>query len=494
MWAERPRPRRGPPRLLSTTRACSTRDALAFFAQAAPDADRALWLRPETSEAIVGVGAALVLESDQADPFGSIDRQWRELLAEADIDGPGPRLLGGFSFDPRRARTRLWSGFPAARFVLPSRMLTLRDGVAWLTTNVVHGETSPTRVPEPLASSTGPLSRAAWTELVASVASAIGERTLDLEKVVLARAHEVSLGTEDASAVRRSALTSVRGGIDATPVRESIDVAQMRPSIDATQVRESIDVAQVRPGIDGTQVRESIDITPVLATLAARYPSCTVFAFDHGGACFVGATPERLVALHGGTASSMALAGSVSRGATPTEDAALAAGLLANPKERSEHAFVVNALRDGLAADGLCTSVVASAEPSVRQLPNVQHLFTPIRGQVADGTTVLDLVARLHPTPAVGGSPTPGALELIRAREGLDRGWYAGALGWVDARGEGDFVVGIRSALLRGETATLFAGCGIVAESDAEAEFRESEWKLQPMLSALVGADVAVGR
>src|SRR5215470_5831011 len=176
MWAERPRARVGPVRLLSTTRPCSTSDALAFFAQAAPDADRALWLRPETSEAIVGLGAALVLENDHADPFGSIDRQWRELLADSVIDGPGPRLLGGFSFDPRRARTRLWSGFPAARFVLPLRMLTVRDGAAWLTTNVVHGVTSPTRVLEPVASSTGPLSRAAWTELVAGVATAIGER------------------------------------------------------------------------------------------------------------------------------------------------------------------------------------------------------------------------------------------------------------------------------------------------------------------------------
>jgi menaquinone-specific isochorismate synthase len=112
-------------------------------------------------------------------------------------------------------------------------------------------------------------------------------------------------------------------------------------------------------------------------------------------------------------------------------------------------------------------------------------LITPVRGQVNPGTSVLDLVERLHPTPAMGGYPKRRALQLIRACEGLDRGWYAAPIGWLNREGEGEFVVGIRSALLRGRMATLFAGCGIVGESDAAAEYAESEWKLRPMLAAL---------
>src|SRR5438105_1618902 len=183
------------------------------------------------------------------------------------------------------------------------------------------------------------------------------------------------------------------------------------------------------------------------------------------------------------TAATMALAGSIARGATPAEDQALAEKLLRDRKERAEHAVVVGALRDGLAQ--VSTRVIADAEPRVQKLANVQHLLTPIRAQVSPGVGVLDLVERLHPTPAMGGFPRQPALELIRANEGLDRGWYAGPIGWVNQSGEGEFVVGIRSALVRGDSATLFAGCGIVAESNAAAEYAESEWKLRPMLAAL---------
>jgi isochorismate synthase len=179
----------------------------------------------------------------------------------------------------------------------------------------------------------------------------------------------------------------------------------------------------------------------------------------------------------------MALAGSAPRGRTREEDAHIADQLLRDPKERAEHAVVVDALRDGLRE--LCTRVVADAQPRVQALSNVQHLLTRVRGEVRPGDGILDFVGRLHPTPAVGGFPTPRALELIRNLEALDRGWYAGPIGWVDARGEGEFVVALRSALLRGQTATLFAGCGIVANSDPSAEYAEWGWKVRPMLAAL---------
>ena len=144
---------------------------------------------------------------------------------------------------------------------------------------------------------------------------------------------------------------------------------------------------------------------------------------------------------------------------------------------------VVRALVEALSET--CPRLHYSETPSLLKLGNIQHLCTPITGQLANGHTLLDLVERLHPTPAVGGRPREAALRLIREREGLDRGWYAGPVGWLNAEGEGEFAVALRSALLHGNTATLFAGCGIVADSDPVREYAESRLKLKPMLTAL---------
>jgi isochorismate synthase len=412
-------------------------EAIGFFAQAAGMADRGLWLRPASGEAMVGIGAAKTLVGDGADRFTQISDGWLDLLADAVIDdglggaSGGPLLLGGFRFDQLSEPTPLWDGYPDARLVLPARMLVVHDGAAWLTTNMLVAPDGSYKAP--LESQTpraqvrragGPsLSPAAWQTLVGSVARSIRHGRVGLEKVVLARALQVQ-----------------------TPNRR-------------------------------------LDPQTALRNLAASYPSCTVFALAHQDACFLGATPERLISLHDGTASTMALAGSVPRGASQAEDDLLAEQLMQSAKERAEHAFVVGALRDGLAQ--ICSRIIADTQPRVRKLANVQHLFTPIHGQVAAGYTVLDLVERLHPTPAVGGFPRQRAMELIREREALDRGWYAGPLGWLNRHGEGEFVVGIRSALVRGDTATLFAGCGIVSDSDPATEFAESGWKLRPMLTAL---------
>jgi isochorismate synthase len=423
----------GRPVLASWTRPASASDAIEFFAQAAGVEDRLLWLRPSSGEALVGIGSARALTGHGIDRFKQVSHAWQKLLGDAVSEdgfaqaGGGPLLLGGFSFDPLRQSSTLWDGFPCARMVLPERMLAQRRGSAWLTTNVVidpepASQAAVSDPPKEPDEAPPMLSPRAWTALVGSVARGIRHGQLGLEKVVLARAEQL-------------------------------------------------------------EADQAVDPAIVLRNLTAAYPGCTVFAVGHREACFLGATPERLISLHGGSASTMALAGSIARGATPREDQQLADRLLRDPKERAEHAVVVGALRDGLAQ--VCTRIVADAEPRVHKLQNVQHLLTPLRGQVTAGRGVLDLVERLHPTPAVGGFPRQPALELIRAFEGLDRGWYAGPIGWLNRDGEGDFVVGLRSALVRGASATLFAGCGIVADSNAAAEYTESGWKLRPMRAAL---------
>jgi isochorismate synthase len=231
------------------------------------------------------------------------------------------------------------------------------------------------------------------------------------------------------------------------------------------------------------RTRVPFDPAVVLERLRDAYPNAYVFAVARGPRCFLGATPERLVRLRDGAVGAACLAGSAPRGETPEEDARLGTTLLASAKDRAEHAVVVRSVRAAL--EGVCSEVHSPDEPRLLRLRNVQHLYTPVGGRVFWPTCVLDLVQRLHPTPAVGGSPREGALRFIREREGLDRGWYAGPVGWLNRRGDGEFAIALRSALLHGAEATLFAGCGIMAQSRAADEYAETCLKLRPMLNAL---------
>lgn len=189
------------------------------------------------------------------------------------------------------------------------------------------------------------------------------------------------------------------------------------------------------------------------------------------------------MSLRNGAVSAHGLAGSIGRGATPEEDARLGAQLLASAKDLAEHEIVVRTIRENLA--DICTDLHAPAAPTLLKLRNVQHLFTPISSTIVAGRTIFDLIERLHPTPAVGGRPREQALDWIREHEQLDRGWYAGPVGWLDAGGDGEFAVALRSALTEGNQAVLFAGCGIVADSDPAREYQESQIKLRAMLGAL---------
>ena len=219
----------------------------------------------------------------------------------------------------------------------------------------------------------------------------------------------------------------------------------------------------------------------VLGRLRALYPSCMLFSVDG----FVGASPELLVARTGAEVRAQPMAGTIPRSGDPAVDARLAAGLLASDKEREEHALVVDEVAAVLAPH--CVSLDVPAVPSIVPLRNVSHLGTVLAGRLADGApSALGLATLLHPTPAVAGTPTADALAYIAAVEGLDRGRYAGPVGWVDARGNGEWAVGVRSAELDGHRARLFAGVGVVADSVPEAELAETQLKLQALLAAVV--------
>ena len=259
-----------------------------------------------------------------------------------------------------------------------------------------------------------------------------------------------------------------------------------------TRAVEEIDAGRFAKVVLAREVRVTanrpIHVPTVLRRLRSLYPACTTISAPVPGGQFVAASPELLVSRLGDRVRSHPLAGTIPRSGDPEADKTLADGLLASSKDRAEHAWVVRDVEAALSP--WCTALDVPAVPSIVSLRNVSHLGTRIEGRLAgppdEAPSALDLVARLHPTAAVGGTPRDAALDWLRQHERLDRGPYAGPVGWVDGRGDGEWVVGIRSAVIGDGAARLFAGVGVVEGSDPAAELAETQFKLQALLAAVV--------
>ena len=222
------------------------------------------------------------------------------------------------------------------------------------------------------------------------------------------------------------------------------------------------------------------DRRALLHELADRYPDCVTFAVDG----LMGASPETLVSVHGGEASARVLAGSTARGTSSADDAAAAAQLATSAKDLDEHAFAVHSVLDALRPH--VRAVTASELPFTLKLPNLWHLATDVEMQVAESSSALDIVAALHPTAAVAGSPTDAALALIAELEPFDRGRYAGPVGWIDHDGDGEWVIALRCARIDDDgLLTAYAGAGIVADSDPDSELAETRMKFRPIADSL---------
>ena len=443
-------------------------------------AGRMYWARPVDAFAVAAVGAVATLAPAGDDRFAAVDRAWAALLDGAIIDDPsagapgaGPLLLGGFAFDPDGPHAAHWRGFPTARMLLPRVQLATAGDASWLTATVLVG---PNGVPDAPLALLGALVRG----LLAPIDRESGAEPVDEEPVVDPIA-SATTSTEGARPDEPLALADV---IPAPEWRAI--VAEAVTAIRAGTYDKVVLARAVR-----AVAPRAFDVSAALRQLREAYPACYIFANWSGdGAAFIGASPERLVRLDGREVRASSLAGSAPRGPTAARNAAHAAALLASVKDGAEHAIVRRALVGALAE--LCDDVQADAEPSLLALANVYHLHTNVRAWLRPGRTLLDLVARLHPTPAVGGAPREPALRFLRARERLDRGWYAAPIGWIGRDG-GEFAVGLRSALVQGDTAWLFAGCGIVADSDPEREYAESLHKLRAMERALAAAAAPPG-
>jgi menaquinone-specific isochorismate synthase len=321
-----------------------------------------------------------------------------------------------------------------------------------------------------------------------AVANLMIEPTSEIQPLVdrVWRAHAKFRRFEYGSDVPESASgRRPHAGLETTAAWSSHEAGDYRSAV--ARALRRIDAGQ----LDKIVLARAVDVSAdrpfhpleMLNGLRQRFPDCYAFSYTAGGGrSFIGATPERLVRVTGGTLETEALAGSMRRGATASEDAALATALLRSEKDLREQKTVLDDIVARLAPLGLHAEY--SAQPQIKRLANVQHLQTPIQAIVPDGVRVLDIVAAMHPTPAVGGIPRQAALAGIRDLEGFPRSLYAGALGWINARGGGEFFVGIRSAIVEGASARLFAGAGIVAGSSPEKEFAETELKFKAMVDA----------
>jgi isochorismate synthase len=418
-------------------------DAVTLFDNCA--GDKRLWLQPAQAFALVAAGAVEAREIRGAGRFDAVKSFWHEVERHMDADGAAtldgreipssPLVLASFAFEPGAWHPE---DLPDAVAVLP-RLLFLQSGFTHAVSITLPASASETDV----MCASADVRRL----LQAPPGAAGGPVTLDL--------------IPDVSRVQWD------DGVNT--VLKAVADGRVEKAVLARSVR----VVSGRPFEVGT----------VLRALAERNPRATVFAASHGEVCFLGATPERLVRVQDGVASVDCLAGTIRLAGDAAESDELAAAILRDSKELHEHEVVLRAIKEAL--DPVSTSVDAPARPVIRRTADLQHLHTPITAVVKEGVELFDLVERLHPTPAMGGYPREVALKLLSEVESFDRGWYAAPFGWVDAAGNGDFAVAIRSALLKSNEARLYAGSGIVAGSDAAREFEETELKLRAMLWAL---------
>jgi isochorismate synthase len=441
------------PLLVSLIEPIPSCSPIALFAAAQPLAEeRSLWMQPGGELALVAVGVAQAIHARGPARFQQAAQAWRRSLPGARVEGPrgltgvGPLWLGGFAFDTQSPATPLWGRFPHSRLILPRLLYTRTDEDMWVTMTMLVGP------------QTDVLAEAHALEVLnANVlnALAVGPRRAANGRAASIAEVELRPAQEWQAEVACAAQAIRQGAFEKVVLARGVQLSAARP----------------------------FDPAGALRSLERNYLGCYLFAVAQGDHCFLGATPELLARLRDDEVHTMSLAGSIGRGDTPEADAALGQALLASAKDRREHEVVTHAIVDAIG--GACQELHVSPGPRLLKLGNIQHLCTPITGWIAHGYTLFDLVERLHPTPAVGGRPREAALDFIRAHERLDRGWYAAPLGWINTEGEGEFAVALRSALLTGSTATLFAGCGIVEDSDPEREYAESALKLRPMLTAL---------
>ncbi len=402
------------------------------------------WLPPDGAR-LVGLGSTATLAGSVSSR--ALRREADALLASIRITTHGalpaisPRLLGGFAFDPRARIEPAWESFGEGRLVLPRWTYGQEGEHAWLSFAACAPLTDVERA-------------AVLTELavIHEALQSLPEEGAEVRAADPVRAHDPVVG--EAPEVWKGRVEAILRAIEAGKIAKVV----------AARSAE-------------LPLAESPDPAAIFRELVGRFARCTGFYLEMSGGVFLGATPERLAGVVGSDVETEALAGSAPPGSG--ED------LLESEKDRLEHQLVLDEI---IARLGPLCDEIRPGETRTVELPNIVHLRTPIHARRRRAAGPLDLVAALHPTPAVGGVPRDEALRWIEESEPASRGWYAGPFGWLDASGAAEFVVALRCALLHGGVARLYAGAGIVSGSDPDAEWAETEAKMRAVREALGAA------
>jgi isochorismate synthase len=407
------------------------------------------WARPDEDLWQLGLGTAWQTSAAGERRFDSLGRRLRQLQHnwhcrdEFNAPSPGPGLFCALAFAPDDPMTGCWTGLPNSTLFLPRLLLRSEAGKTSVTFSCTGGEL---RYADAVLDD--------WSRLIEQLACALsatphGQDCLQAVRVT----PEADTGWTE---IVQRALGSINSG-------------ELDKVVSARRIR-------LRAALP-------LQATKLLTRLARRYPSCLLLAVNLGGNTVVSASPERLARLRNGTIRCDALGGTTARSQDSTRDRKLALRLLNSHKAQHEHRLVVDAIQSALAP--LCADLQQPGAATIIKLHNVQHLWTGIEGRLRSGVSLLDAVRQLQPTPAVAGTPTDKACQWLQDHENLARGWYSGSIGWLQSNGDGDFSVLLRCAVLQEHNADVFAGAGIVADSDPQAELQETEIKLRAMLEAM---------
>jgi len=409
------------------------------------------WEQPDREFALAGLGVAYEAASRGGGRFADIAEECLRTGRDAILDEPrglpagaGPAWLGGFAFDSEGGASSPWSSLPPGSLVLPELSLCCSGERAFLTLNAViqPGED-------------------------------VEERSAALAARLAGLRAEAPLPMLDPHPTSHAEIRSAH-----PPADFEAAVAAATARIGAGEISKVVLAREVLVSAGAAH-----DTAALFGAMREQFPACFCFCVGTPEAAFIGASPELLVRRSGASVSTVALAGSTRRSSDPAVDDHLGEQLLRSDKDRREQRIVSKRIVRALRPHAVW--VEAAAEPEIVKVANIQHLATPVIAQLADPHSAIELAGMLHPTPAVGGEPWPQAAAAIAELEAMDRGWYAGPVGWMDATEDGEFCVALRSALLRDREAHLFAGVGVVAGSDPAAELAETEVKLQALLTLL---------
>ena len=428
------------------------------FLHLAEGQERFFWQNGLDRTVYAGFGMAAQLMAWGGGRFKEIKQKIESLFTNAvrladQPDLASPRFFGGFAFRDDFTPDNTWSVFHPAHFILPHYQMVKTGNQTWLTINALLAEDDD-----------------------------LADTRLQLHEALQARL-QLLAGANGLDSTGPPAPLSLKINYPMTfsQWQESINLA-------ISQIKGSDLEKVVLSRVCELRSKERIDVCHALVYLNENYKECTRFLFEpRPYHAFYGATPELLLQTKGIEVETMALAGSMRRGRNSNEDQILQHHLLNSAKDRHEHALVVDSICRRLEA--LDIDLDVTDQPNIYTLSYIHHLLTPIKGRLKKETGILPLLETLHPTPALGGSPRDLALDFIRRAEPVPRGWYAAPVGWVDANMDGQFAVGIRSAVAQERRVWLYAGAGIVAESEPQKEWSETSLKFQPMFAAL-GLDV----